>query len=651
MTPLRILRPGPATLALGCAATAFGLRVFLLNGQSLWGDEAISLGRAIGTLAEIAADARHEGTLPPLYYLALHFWIQWAGTSEFALRFLSALEGTATAMFLFAALRVSAGSGAATAGALLAATSPFLVYYSQETRMYAQSAMMATASTALFLRLATHRGQNTARTYTAYVLVSAGAVLTHYFAGFVLLAHNAAVAALLLVQARRSRGSPSTLLPPATRTLASWSLSQIAILTLLAPWVVYVRQSLVVTALAVSRQSIRLDEIVETLLRVFSAGASVEAQTATTVGVAVAFLSIAALLLRPRQAAFWACALIVPVLATFYVSFTPHTGWPRYFIAAAPAWLALAAIGLTALMAPWRRTCVDTRSRARAILPAVMSLATMAIIAVGTITSLRGYYTDPRYARPDWRGALAMMAVESLPSTALVVSGPAWLPELDYYHRGVPARFDLPLTNLNDWPTVERTLAGIISSRTGVWHLKYYPPDQDFDALTEQWLANHAFRASGQWVENATVSYYSLPVAGPERSYRPGVTFGGIVRLNGVRIARAPDRDSEVLQLILEWQAIREPQADFVVFAHAVAQNGRLVGQRDSQPMSGFRPTSHWEPGEMITDRIGIRVPEGADSDHLRVRIGLYSPGNGQRLPAMGQGGESLGDSYYADAP
>ena len=188
---------------LAVVLAAFWLRVWLLDGQSLWGDEAISLGRASGSLQEVAQDARHEGTLPPLYYYVLHFWIAAAGTTEFALRYPSALEGAAAVAVLWAAVR-SAGARTALIAALLAALSPFWVYYGQETRMYAQVTLLATVSTALFMKVrAADRGRPWM--WLGYVLASAAAVLTHYFAGFVLLAQNLAMGAELLAEWWRTR--------------------------------------------------------------------------------------------------------------------------------------------------------------------------------------------------------------------------------------------------------------------------------------------------------------------------------------------------------------------------------------------------------------------------------------------------------------
>ncbi|NLF75287.1 MAG: hypothetical protein GX573_06280, partial [Chloroflexi bacterium] len=116
---------------------AFGARVHRLDAQSLWNDEGNSLRLAQRSAADLIESAGHD-IHPPGYYLALKAWIAAAGESEFSLRFLSALQGVVTVTLAAALGRTLFGRGAGWIAGLLVALSPFAVYYSQETRMYAQ---------------------------------------------------------------------------------------------------------------------------------------------------------------------------------------------------------------------------------------------------------------------------------------------------------------------------------------------------------------------------------------------------------------------------------------------------------------------------------------------------------------------------------
>ena len=72
---------------------SFTLRLFHLNGQSIWWDEAISLHLATSTVADLLTD-RAAHVHPPLYFLLLKGWIAMSGTNAFSARFFSAWFNT-----------------------------------------------------------------------------------------------------------------------------------------------------------------------------------------------------------------------------------------------------------------------------------------------------------------------------------------------------------------------------------------------------------------------------------------------------------------------------------------------------------------------------------------------------------------------------
>jgi hypothetical protein len=63
------------------------LRVHLLDGQSFWSDEGISLLRSALPLGEMLRNMPVEHV--PGYFVLLFGWLRTAGTSDYALRFLS----------------------------------------------------------------------------------------------------------------------------------------------------------------------------------------------------------------------------------------------------------------------------------------------------------------------------------------------------------------------------------------------------------------------------------------------------------------------------------------------------------------------------------------------------------------------------------
>ena len=83
---------------------AYALRLYRLDGQSLWWDEGISLHLATSSLGEIVRD-RLANIHPPLYFFLLKGWLGLVGVSAFTGRALSVLAGLLPVALAFAAAR------------------------------------------------------------------------------------------------------------------------------------------------------------------------------------------------------------------------------------------------------------------------------------------------------------------------------------------------------------------------------------------------------------------------------------------------------------------------------------------------------------------------------------------------------------------
>ncbi len=113
---------------------AFLIRLVSIN-QSLWIDEATSLNTAKEfSYSSIITEFARGDFHPPLYYLVLKFWLNIFGTGEINARMLSVVFCLGLIYLLAKIGKISA--------AILAATSPLLIYYSQEARMYMLSALL-----------------------------------------------------------------------------------------------------------------------------------------------------------------------------------------------------------------------------------------------------------------------------------------------------------------------------------------------------------------------------------------------------------------------------------------------------------------------------------------------------------------------------
>ena len=192
---------GPRTVRLFVVATGVILVAALVlrfwTRSDLWLDEALTVSIAGQPLHALPSLLRRDGA-PPLFYVLLHFWMGWFGTSDLAVRALPGVIGVATVPLAWVAGRRIGGRTVGWAAMLLVATSPFAVRYDTEARMYSLVAFLTVAGfLALDRALVRPRAGN---------LVAVGAVValllyTHYWSVYLV----GTVALWLAWQAWRGR--------------------------------------------------------------------------------------------------------------------------------------------------------------------------------------------------------------------------------------------------------------------------------------------------------------------------------------------------------------------------------------------------------------------------------------------------------------
>jgi mannosyltransferase len=195
--PGDLRRPGSVTAAAGVrglladpaiaavvALTVLGavLRLYRLGHQGFWFDEGNTAllvhfppGKMLGLIPQT------EST-PPLYYCVAWAWARVFGYGEVGLRSLSALAGVAMIPVLYGAGVRLISRRAGVIAAALAACNPLLIWYSQEARSYQLLALLTALS---LLAFAYARVTPVPRVLALWVIASAAALATHYYAALV----------------------------------------------------------------------------------------------------------------------------------------------------------------------------------------------------------------------------------------------------------------------------------------------------------------------------------------------------------------------------------------------------------------------------------------------------------------------------------
>ena len=176
---------------------AAAIRIVVINDQSFWQDEALTAYEAqlpLGTNDEDCRPRRDDAAALLRGDLGVaHVF----GNGAVALRPVSMLAGVAFVPISYLAARDLVSPRAGVAAAAPATFNPFLIRYSQEARAYMLLAALCGASFLWFVRA---RSDPSARNLVRWAAWSAPALMTHFFAGFLL----APEALWLLWSARRA---------------------------------------------------------------------------------------------------------------------------------------------------------------------------------------------------------------------------------------------------------------------------------------------------------------------------------------------------------------------------------------------------------------------------------------------------------------
>lgn len=587
---------------------AFGLRMFHLAQQPLSWDEGWSIGLSSLGWSEInritALDVH-----PPLYYYVFKLWLE-LGRHELWMRFLSAAAGLVTVALSYLAARVWARTArlgeqaeqTALLAALIAALSPFLVYYAQVARMYALCAALALlAAYCLLEAIDTDRR----RFYVGFVLSATAALYSFYYTAFVL------AAAWLYALCTR---------PTRWRRLG---LSAVAIVILYAPWLAYA--------------------VPPMLQRVGS-----RSGFALSGSDALRFLADGVFgLVFAYETGWWAvCAVVALLLCGLLLA---RRRWQSMRLLSLP----LLAIGLTLVA-----VSIGARAHmfaARYLIPASPFLALAVAWALATC-----------WERSRWLGVLAMLlfVASTLPTMtryvytkAYEVSG-AFDPRADYrYLQDKSLREDIVFFNVLSlaghyehlrtpadpswsyvlrWDPVIEPLEPALAQRvqpaagqhSRLWFV-LYKGTVAANAALKEWLDLNLFPAFGQWREDTLYLLYLSPTT-QMRELEPAYVFDGRIHLQAAAFTPRTQASDRVA-VTLTWTAPEALVRSYKVFVHLYAEDGQLVAQHDAVPVNELRPTQSWLPGEEIVDRHGLWVPQDARGP-LRLVVGLYDAERGTRL-------------------
>lgn len=627
---------------------AFAVRFHHLDAQSLWNDEGNSLRLAQRSPGDLV-DAAGRDIHPPGYYLLLKAWTGAAGESEFSLRSLSALQGMLTVAVAVALGRALFERAAGLLAGLVVALSPFAVWYSQETRMYAQLGLLSAASMwafVLWLRQSARQGARSARRWALLLaLVNAAGLYTQYSFPFTLLAQGGLFAAWVGWQMwQTDRGAASSAptravtgvrpVSPVRAILTAYLALNALTLALFLPWLPTAWDQVI--SWPRTGEDLALAEQLRAVLTWLTYG-----HTAGDVGW-LRFLWPGALVL----AALW------PLRRDRHLPHTWRTGLPlawagiavaALFLSGAyraanlkfllPAQVAVALLIGAGAVRLWdvprapahqRRTFGLSARETRAI-RRMLAVVLLFLVVIGQANALHALYNDPAYARDDYRAMAAAIQADPRPGDAILLNAPNQAEVFTYYYDGDAPVYGLPRGLGGDDAATRADVLAVLAEHRRVFVLFWGEAERDPNRVVAATLDAHAYPVASDWYGDVRLALYAVLGETPSQpAARAGARFGPSITLTGYALSAETMRPGDVLGVTLFWQTDVPLDTRYGVTVQLLTPDNTLVNQHDAEPGNNRAPTTTWQPGQTIIDPHGLVVPPDLPPGKYPVIVGVY---------------------------
>ncbi len=625
-------------------------RIVNLGTQSLWNDEGSSYVQATRSFRDIAVNAAAD-IHPPGYYWALKVWHGLTGSSEFALRYLSAMAGILTVALTYGiARRLYAhdrryGAFAGWVAAALVALNTFQIFYSQEARMYAALSLWAAAS--IWALIGFFYRPNLRSGIVLGVLNALG-LWTQYAFPLVMLTQGAA--ALLWL---RSMGRVGRF----WRSLWAYVLANLLALALFAPLLpTALRQ---VTTWPNTGIDIPLPEALQTVLGWLAFGLTYSAANTSWFAV---MLIVALFGLRQVSSSIYIhrnWQPFVPVLlAVIPVSIFLGAGLFREgnikFLLPSQIGFALAvaqgipAVGRLLDPPPARHDATTLiteevpKARSRLLLnlrllPRLIVILILTGLAWQLARALPPLYTDPTYQRDNYRSLVAAVEAALDPSDAIILNAPGQAEVFSYYYDGQVIPQPIPLRLNDNDAQIRSATRAAIDGANDVFLVLWGDQERDPNGVVQNTLSEGLFSIGGEWYGDVRLERYTAEATDFLYVNDTQARFGNV----GERIVldqfAVSDRDvdaGDVIQVRLFWLAADPIEARYKITLQLLDEDGQLVTQRDGEPQGGTAPTSDWIAGTRVTDNHALVVPPGSPTANYTLIIALYNAADpAARLP------------------
>lgn len=621
------------------AAGALVLRLWQIGYHSLWFDEAVSVFWARQPAREILDVGLHliRDKHPPVYYLLLHFWTRLFGDSEVSVRMMTVCFGAIMPPALAVLGKEVLGRRAGLIAGLLAVLNPFLVWYSQEVRMFVPSATMAILATWRMVRGLQSRKWGW---WAGGAVLMTLAFYSYLYIAFLVPFQGLYALLWALYTARREGASPVRRLLPVFITFAVMAL-------LFLP--------LALQALKVTYHEAQpgrpFQSFFPTVWRLLGWYTLWKARWPApwtpmiSAGALVLLLAGAiAPARRPLGRPFLWLSIGVPVLVGGLLLGINRAVFaePRYFLFVLPFVCLAWGAGLAWVMERHR----------------LAGQIALALCGMAALLALPYNWTAEN-RREEWRAAVAYVDAHAGPNDAVLLHPGFVHVAFRYYDaRGLPLFYPFE-GDITSFEQIDAPLQGLAGLYDVIWLVTSHDEQPDPQHFVQRWFESRYPQVTEQFPPGVAVrgyaTRYRLPAL-PAGVTPANVTFAERIRLAGYQIDQTtlPAQDnlyhppSSWIHVTLYWGAVAPPTEDFRAELKLTDEWGQVWGDRLEWRGDVFHlyPPAQWQIGELVRHDIDVNLNPATPAGNYRLELHLVGT-DGRPWPVS----EPLGNTSVVLAP
>lgn len=120
----------------------------------------------------------------------------------------------------------------------------------------------------------------------------------------------------------------------------------------------------------------------------------------------------------------------------------------------------------------------------------------------------------------------------------------------------------------------------------------------------------------------------------PPVEVKSGANFGDAIELVSVVLSPSRGVIGEPVRVLANFRVLAKLEQDYFIFVHVEDVDGKVDRMNVDHPPRA-KPTSQWQPGEMVQDVFDIPIPPQMQVRGLSLVLGFWDPKTDKRLPII----------------